>query len=98
LKNVFETMGYADPSSDIKQPWSVAFLQNGKTQTIANDGVSDKTRVPDVLGMGLKDAVYLLENAGLKVDIAGRGKVIKQSVAAKAPLVKGETINIVLNE
>lgn len=36
--------------------------------------------VPDVRGMGLKDALYLLETAGLKVDIRGKGKVVSQSL------------------
>jgi cell division protein FtsI (penicillin-binding protein 3) len=42
--------------------------------------VSDKL-VPSVVGMGLKDAVYLLENRGCKVRVRGVGKVVTQSVA-----------------
>lgn len=38
-------------------------------------------KVPDVRGMGARDAMYLLENAGCRVDIVGRGKVVRQSVA-----------------
>ncbi len=33
-------------------------------------------KMPNVVGLGLKDAVYLLENLGLKVIASGRGKVI----------------------
>jgi cell division protein FtsI (penicillin-binding protein 3) len=36
--------------------------------------------VPNVKGMGVTDAVYLLENAGLKVVVLGRGKVVEQSL------------------
>ncbi len=39
----------------------------------------DNNTVPDVKGMGAKDAVYLLESYGLKVKIQGRGKVVRQS-------------------
>ena len=35
--------------------------------------------VPDVRGMSLRDAVYLLENTGLRVKISGKGKVLRQS-------------------
>ena len=37
--------------------------------------------MPDVMGMGARDAVYLLESRGLKVIIKGRGKVHQQSIA-----------------
>ena len=47
--------------------------------------------------MGLKDAVYLLENMGLKVSAAGRGKVIYQSLAENTAFNKGETIKLQLN-
>lgn len=36
--------------------------------------------VPDVRGMGARDAVYLLESKGIKVELSGFGKVKKQSV------------------
>ena len=37
--------------------------------------------VPNVVGMGLDDALYLLEKSGLTVEIVGCGRVIKQSIA-----------------
>jgi cell division protein FtsI (penicillin-binding protein 3) len=52
--------------------------------------------VPNVIGMGAKDAVYALENAGLIVNLSGRGEVYSQSVNAGAPLLKGKTILIQL--
>ncbi len=53
--------------------------------------------VPNVLGMGAKDAVYLLESRGLKVNIVGVGKVKSQSIANGAVAVKGQTITLVMN-
>jgi cell division protein FtsI (penicillin-binding protein 3) len=41
-----------------------------------------ETQIPDVTGMGARDAVYLLENAGVKVQIKGKGLVKKQSLPA----------------
>jgi len=52
---------------------------------------------PNVVGMGLKDAVYLLENSGLKVTATGRGKVVNQSVIAGTNFKKTQTIALVLN-
>jgi cell division protein FtsI (penicillin-binding protein 3) len=52
---------------------------------------------PNVVGMGLKDAVYLLENMGLKVTLTGRGRVMNQSIAAGTGLKKAQTISLILN-
>ena len=51
-------------------------------------------QVPDVRGMGARDAVFLLENYGIKVDIRGRGKVKHQSVAPNTKVTKGMRITI----
>lgn len=48
--------------------------------------------VPDVTGLGLKDAVYLLEKQGLQVTIQGRGMVRTQSIAPGTRAVKKQTI------
>ncbi len=53
--------------------------------------------IPNVLGMGLKDAVYILENAGLNVKIRGKGIVNKQSLEAGQSVIKGKEIIIDLN-
>ena len=54
----------------------------------------DPKRVPNVIGMGAKDAVYLLESAGLKVQLSGMGKVKSQSIPAGNTLHKGKTIQL----
>lgn len=52
--------------------------------------------VPSVIGMGASDALYLLEEAGLYVEIEGSGKVTKQSIPAGRRAHKGDYIRIVL--
>lgn len=52
--------------------------------------------VPSVVGMGAKDAVYLLESKGLKVRLNGIGKVKSQSIAGGSRLVKGQMIALTL--
>jgi cell division protein FtsI (penicillin-binding protein 3) len=56
-----------------------------------------KGTVPDVTGMGLRDAVYLLEKAGLHVQIQGSGTVQVQSIAPGIPAVKGQSIILQLS-
>jgi cell division protein FtsI (penicillin-binding protein 3) len=52
--------------------------------------------VPNVLGMGARDAVYLLEKSGMRVNLTGAGKVTSQSFAPGTRVNKGTTISIVL--
>lgn len=53
--------------------------------------------VPNVREMGIKDAVFLLENAGLKVSVRGRGKVMDQSIPPGSRIVKGQKIVLTMS-
>lgn len=50
--------------------------------------------VPSVIGMGAKDAVYLLESKGLKVHLKGKGRVYYQSLPSGNLVRKGQTVSI----
>lgn len=52
--------------------------------------------MPNVKGMGLRDATYLLENKGLKVRYKGRGKVTEQSIEPGFKIEKGAIIDLTL--
>ena len=52
--------------------------------------------VPDVNGMGLKDAIYALENNGYRCVYEGIGHVVSQMPKAGQICKKGETIKLVL--
>ena len=54
-------------------------------------------QVPDVTGMSLKDAVFLIENIGMKVRFSGNGKVRKQSLPGGSRIVKGGTVYLELS-
>ena len=57
----------------------------------------DPTRVPDVVGLGLNDALFLLEKCGLHVEVNGQGKVVRQSLEAGTEIKKsGKRIKIEL--
>ncbi len=53
--------------------------------------------VPNVVGMGLRDAIFLLENQGLRVRFSGSGMVKNQSITAGSRVVHGSEINIELS-
>jgi cell division protein FtsI (penicillin-binding protein 3) len=63
-----------------------------------DDGVIASSRevapqlVPNVVDMGLKDAVYLLESQGMQVEADGRGTVRQQSQAPGSPIRKGSLV------
>jgi len=56
----------------------------------------DDETVPDLTGMNVMDAVYLIESMGWKVSFSGRGLVESQSVKAGTKLEKGKTISLKL--
>jgi cell division protein FtsI (penicillin-binding protein 3) len=55
-------------------------------------------RVPQARGLSLRDALFLLENRGLHVRAVGTGRVREQSIAAGAPIKRGELITLTLAE
>lgn len=69
-----------------------------KVSPSVNGGVTikslelDNEVVPDLTGMNVMDAVYLIETMGWKVSFTGRGVVDNQSVKAETELEKGKTI------
>lgn len=56
----------------------------------------NKGLVPNVIGMGAKDAVFLLEEKGLRVQLSGVGRVKGQSLQPGSFLRKGQTITLTL--
>lgn len=52
--------------------------------------------VPDVEGMGLRDAIYTIENCGYRCSFEGTGHVASQTPAAGASAGKGKTVHIIL--
>ena len=50
--------------------------------------------VPNLQGMGAKDAVFLAEKLGLNVQVQGRGKVISQNLKAGLAVRKGSVIKL----
>ena len=55
----------------------------------------ESEKVPNVTGMGLKDALFVLENLGLTVTVNGYGKVRRQSIKPGTK-IRGQRIKITL--
>ena len=53
-----------------------------------------KNAIPNLIGMGLKDAVFILENLGLNVQVQGRGKVFSQNIKPGTVARKGSVVMI----
>ncbi len=85
---------YSD-STSLTNDW-ININSNKGAITLINRKISSGT-MPLLKGMGLKDAVYMCENIGLKLIVKGKGKVEDQSIVAGTPIAKGQIINILLN-
>ena len=57
--------------------------------TFQKEDIYKSNLVPDVHGMGARDAVYLMEKHGIKAILTGRGRVIQQSLAPGEKIKKG---------
>jgi cell division protein FtsI (penicillin-binding protein 3) len=96
LASIFNKFGISSHNSNMDNEWvkvenrrrSIAFKSNPVLHGI----------VPDVTGMTLRDALYVLENQKLKVQVHGTGKrVIQQSQEPGTPVQKAKPITIILS-
>ena len=74
--------------------WGVAKEENN---TIIFDNIEyTDDIVPNVVGMGAKDALYLMKKAGLEATINGYGKVVAQSLKPGEKAIKGANVTLTL--
>jgi cell division protein FtsI (penicillin-binding protein 3) len=95
IKSVFKAMKMSYRDSVAQGTWANVYAAN--YQPVLKAATIRQQVMPNVRGMGLKDAIYLLENMGLKVAVRGRGKVTMQSVAPGTALAKGITVVLELS-
>lgn len=75
-----------------KEDWVSGKLRGDTLKWVANP--IKGAMIPSVIGMSLKDAIFILENKGLKVSFSGKGKVVTQSLTIGSRLQKGKKINL----
>jgi cell division protein FtsI (penicillin-binding protein 3) len=95
IKKVFDMMNMKYNDSSSQQTWSHVYSDNYSPVVSANKVREEM--MPNVRGMGLKDALYLLENMGMKVNVKGKGKIVTQSLAPGTRVGKGVTVMLELS-
>jgi len=82
---------YAD---SLKGKWATSQCDNDRL-VLKEQQIQSKS-IPNVIGMAAKDAVYALENTGLRVNLLGQGEVYTQSLNAGEMASRGQVITIQL--
>ncbi len=108
VKNIsIEGKGYQDdfatiynslgiPSVGSSNDW-ITPIRGNDTMLFRGLNAAEKSKlIPNVVGMGLRDAIYKLENAGLKVRFTGRGKVQKQAPISGKRYNRGDVVALEL--
>jgi cell division protein FtsI (penicillin-binding protein 3) len=98
--------GYVKDASEVANQVKIRFDSSkatewGTTITAKNKITAqprkvNDTQVPNVIGMSVNDALYILENKGLNVKLSGKGLVTKQIPEPGAKLVKGTMVTLEL--
>ncbi|GAA3955359.1 penicillin-binding transpeptidase domain-containing protein [Hymenobacter algoricola] len=97
LTLVCQKMGVTSQSQVSGDDWVRAATTDSNAKAVEWQPVAVRPgRVPDVTGLTLRDALFLLENRGLRVRAVGNGRVRQQSVAAGSALRRGAVVVLVL--
>lgn len=99
--------GAANDLKYVMKELNVRYQQNNEAEWLKADTTEQRLevsrkvitqkKVPNVLGMTAKDAVYILESRGLVVTLNGLGRVVSQSIAPGNQIVKGQVVQLKLN-
>lgn len=95
FEKIFSGLGMNFRDSSGKKSW--AYVQRENNQNTAKILKTETGVMPNLKGMGLKDALYLIESLQLNASVRGVGKVFQQSLAAGEIISKGQTVYIDLN-
>ena len=77
-----------------REGWGVARMDTLKNVDIKT--IEDNSLMPNVVGMGLKDALYVLESRGLDVHFSGQGMVRAQSIPVGRKISAGQNVSLML--
>jgi cell division protein FtsI (penicillin-binding protein 3) len=95
IKEVMEKLKMKYRDSAKTDEWGHMYAVN--YQPVLNNRKVSNNIMPDMRGMGLKDALFLLENRRMKVVFRGRGKVISQSIEPGSYVNKNQMVTLELN-
>ncbi|MDR7131201.1 cell division protein FtsI (penicillin-binding protein 3) [Algoriphagus sp. 4150] len=93
LQGIFRELGLKASAANPEE-WVKTVSHATSVEMNVND--TDQSLVPDVSGLPLRDALFILENKGMKVNYSGKGRVKGQSISPGTQLTPNTTINLVL--
>ena len=92
LENIYKYLGLPIQSGE-ELGWWVS-TKSTPQKMLLSERTIPEALVPNVVDMGLKDALYLLESSGIRVVVNGRGTVRRQSVQAGARISNGMELKL----
>ncbi len=87
LKFALTELGIKVNDEEVSSDWVMTTKLDSSVKL--NNRTITQNLMPNVKGMGAKDAVFILENMGLSVELQGRGTILKQSIAPGSRISKG---------
>jgi cell division protein FtsI (penicillin-binding protein 3) len=94
LQMICNSMGISNHYAG-NETWVQSSISNKSIEWVSN--AVDKPVVPDVTGMTLRDALYILENKGLRVEFSGSGRVSSQSLSKGTTYKNDQIIKLSLS-
>lgn len=96
LKYVLNKLDIDADAGEAETNWVMARRDSSMKEVKLRDVPVREGLVPNVVGMGAKDAVFLMESSGLRVSLTGMGYVASQSISPGARASKGQTVSLTL--
>jgi cell division protein FtsI (penicillin-binding protein 3) len=90
LKYALTDLGINVNDEDVVSNWVITTKLDSCVK-LGNRTITENL-MPNVKGMGVKDAVFILENMGMSVELQGRGTILKQSIAPGGRVSKGDLV------
>ncbi len=95
MKKFLQTLDMPYVDSSAGKEWGKMYPAH--YQTVIATKTEEAKRVPDVKGMGLRDALYLMESGNIHVLAKGSGKVTRQSIPPGTAIGKNQKLTLELN-
>jgi cell division protein FtsI (penicillin-binding protein 3) len=95
LWRIFDELGIPQKKMEGVDEHSWVFSSTASDSTVIwKPLLLDDDNMPDVRGMSLRDALFILENKGLNVWVKGKGKVVNQSIEPGRAIQRGQSVTL----
>jgi cell division protein FtsI (penicillin-binding protein 3) len=96
VRRVASELGIELADEARRRDWVATSLRDDSTAIASVRLETEDGTVPSVVGMGLKDALWVIESRGLRVDFSGKGRVVEQFPEGGLPVRRGATVTLTL--